>query len=168
MIPRYTRPRMTAIWEPANRFRIWFEIEAHACQAMAEIGIIPAEAATAIWAGGAHAMAALKQEPARQVARIDEIERVTKHDVIAFTTWLAEFIGPDSRFVHQGLTSSDVLDTGFAVQLTEAADLLLEDIDLLLDAIAKRAHEHRLTLTIGRSHGIHAEPTTFGVKLAGH
>jgi adenylosuccinate lyase len=135
---------------------------------MAELGIIPKDAAQAIWEGGKKAMAALKAEPAANVEKIDAIERVTKHDVIAFTTWLGEFIGPQSRFVHQGLTSSDVLDTSFAVQLTQAADILIADVDRLLAALKKRALEHKDTLTIGRSHGIHAEPTTFGVKLAGH
>ena len=168
MIPRYSRPQMAAIWAPANRFRIWFEIEAHACDAMAAAGVIPKAAAAAIWAGGRKAMEALKADPAGNVEKIDAIERVTKHDVIAFTTWLGEFIGPESRFVHQGLTSSDILDTSFAVQLKEAADLLIEDLDKLLAALKKRALEHRNTPTIGRSHGIHAEPTTFGVKLAGH
>ena len=159
---------MAAIWAPENRFRIWFEIEAHACDAMANMGVIPKEAAKAIWAGGAKAMAALEAQPAIEVEKIDAIERVTRHDVIAFLTWLGEFIGPQSRFVHQGMTSSDVLDTSFAVQLTQAADILLADVDRLLAALKKRALEHRDTLTIGRSHGIHAEPTTFGVKLAGH
>jgi adenylosuccinate lyase len=168
MIPRYSRPQMAAIWAPENRFRIWFEIEAHACDAMADMGVIPKEAAKAIWAGGAKAMAALGAQPAVEVERIDAIERVTRHDVIAFLTWLGEFIGPQSRFVHQGMTSSDVLDTSFAVQLTQAADILLADVDRLLAALKKRALEHKDTLTIGRSHGIHAEPTTFGVKLAGH
>jgi adenylosuccinate lyase len=168
MIPRYSRPQMAAIWTPENRFRIWFEIEAHACEAMAGLGIIPKAAAETIWAGGKKAMAALEADPAGNVARIDAIERVTRHDVIAFTTWLGEFIGPESRFVHQGLTSSDVLDTTFAVQLSQAADLLIADVDQLLAALGKRAHEHKSTPTIGRSHGIHAEPTTFGVKLAGH
>jgi adenylosuccinate lyase len=159
---------MAAIWAPANRFRIWFEIEAHACDALAKLGVIPKEAAAAIWAGGKKAMAALAADPAGNVEKIDAIERVTKHDVIAFLTWLGEFIGPQSRFVHQGMTSSDVLDTSFAVQLTQAADILLEDVDRLRAALKKRALEHKNTLTIGRSHGIHAEPTTFGVKLAGH
>ncbi len=168
MIPRYSRPQMAAIWAPANRFRIWFEIEAHACDAMAEAGVIPKDAAKAIWTGGRKAMEALKADPAGNVEKIDAIERVTKHDVIAFLTWLGEFIGPESRFVHQGMTSSDVLDTSFAVQLKEAADLLIEDVDKLLAALKKRALEHKDTPTIGRSHGIHAEPTTFGVKLAGH
>jgi len=168
MIPRYTRPQMAAIWAPANRFRIWFEIEAHACDAMAALGIIPKDAAMAIWEGGKKAMAALQADPTGNVEKIDAIERVTKHDVIAFTTWLGEFIGPASRFVHQGLTSSDILDTSFSVQLTEAADILIDDLDRLLAALKKRALEHKNTPTIGRSHGIHAEPTTFGVKLAGH
>src|SRR6185312_14667855 len=168
MIPRYSRPQMAAIWAPANRFRIWFEIEAHACEAMAEIGVIPNESLQAILKGGAKAMEALKANPAAEIEKIDAIERVTKHDVLAFTTWLAEYIGTESRFVHQGLTSSDVLDTTFAIQLTQAADILLEGLDRLLAALKKRALEHKDTLTIGRSHGIHAEPTTFGVKLAGH
>jgi adenylosuccinate lyase len=158
MIPRYSRPEMTSIWEPATRFRIWFEIEAHAASAMAEIGVIPKEAAAAIWDKGGKAEFG--------VARIDEIERVTKHDVIAFLTHLAEFVGPESRFIHQGMTSSDILDTCFNVQLVRAADILLADIDRVLVALKKRAIEHKDTLTIGRSHGIHAEPTTFGVKLA--
>ena len=168
MIPRYSRPEMVAIWEPQNRFRIWYEIEAHACDAMGELGIIPWDSARAIRAGGTKAMAALAANPAAEIEKIDAIERVTKHDVLAFTTWLAEFIGPESRFVHQGLTSSDVLDTTLAVQLTQAADILLADLDRVLAALKKRAIEHRMTPTIGRSHGIHAEPTTFGVKLAGH
>lgn len=158
MIPRYSRPEMTAIWEPATRFRIWFEIEAHAASAMAEIGIIPKEAAEVIWDKGGKAQF--------DVARIDEIERVTKHDVIAFLTHLAEFVGPEARFVHQGMTSSDILDTCLNVQLTRAADILLADINRVLEALKKRAFEHKDTITIGRSHGIHAEPTTFGVKLA--
>ena len=158
MIPRYSRPEMVAIWSPETRFRIWFEIEAHACDALAEIGVIPKEAAKNIWAKGGSATF--------DVARIDEIERVTKHDVIAFLTHLAEFIGPDSRFVHQGMTSSDVLDTCLSVQLTRAADILIADVDALLAALKTRAFEHKDTVTIGRSHGIHAEPTTFGVKLA--
>ncbi|MDP1965715.1 MAG: adenylosuccinate lyase [Reyranella sp.] len=168
MIPRYSRPQMAAIWAPENRFRIWFEIEAHACDAMVELGIVPKASAKAIWDGGAKAMAALKADPKGEIEKIDAIERVTKHDIIAFTTWLGEYIGPESRFVHQGLTSSDVLDTTFAVQLTQAADILLADVDKLLAALKKRALEHKDTLTIGRSHAIHAEPTTFGVKLAGH
>ncbi len=158
MIPRYSRPEMTAIWEPATRFRIWFEIEAHAASAMAEIGVIPKQAAEVIWEKGGKAEFDL--------SRIDEIERVTKHDVIAFLTHLAEFVGPEARFVHQGMTSSDILDTCLNVQLTRAADILLADIDRVLAALKKRAFEHKDTLTIGRSHGIHAEPTTFGVKLA--
>ncbi|MDF3073794.1 MAG: adenylosuccinate lyase [Alphaproteobacteria bacterium] len=162
MIPRYSRKPMTDIWEPENRFRIWFEIEAHACDALAELGVIPKSAAANIWTGGKKAMQKI------DVARIDEIERVTKHDVIAFLTWLGEFIGDDARFVHQGMTSSDVLDTCLSVQMKQAADLLLEGLDKLLAALKKRAFEHKNTLTIGRSHGIHAEPTTFGVKLAGH
>ncbi len=168
MVQRYSRPQMAAIWAPENRFRIWFEIEAHACDAMAEAGVIPKAAAKAIWDGGRKAMAARQADPAGNVEKIDAIERVTKHDVIAFLTWLGEFIGPESRFVHQGMTSSDVLDTSFAVQLTQAADILLADTDRLLAALKKRAFEHKNTLTIGRSHGIHAEPTTFGIKLAGH
>jgi adenylosuccinate lyase len=158
MIPRYSRPEMTALWEAQTRFRIWFEIEAHACDALAEIGVIPKEAAEAIWAKAGHVTF--------DVARIDEIEKVTKHDVIAFLTHLAEFIGPEARFVHQGMTSSDVLDTCLAVQLARASDILLADIDALLVALKRRAFEHKLTPTIGRSHGIHAEPMTFGLKLA--
>jgi adenylosuccinate lyase len=148
---------MTRIWEPENRFRIWFEIEAHACDAQAELGVIPKEAAKAVWERGQF-----------EIARIDEIERETKHDVIAFLTNLAEHVGPMARFVHQGMTSSDVLDTCLAVQLKQAADLLLTDLDQLLAALKARAFEHKLTPTMGRSHGIHAEPTTFGLKLAGH
>ncbi len=158
MIPRYSRQAMTDIWEPRTRFKIWFEIEAHACDALAELGVIPRESAKAIWDKAGHATF--------DVARIDEIERVTKHDVIAFLTHLAEFIGADSRFVHQGMTSSDVLDTCLSVQLARAADLLIADVDALLAAIKKRALEYKYTPTIGRSHGIHAEPTTFGLKLA--
>ncbi|MBP2228002.1 adenylosuccinate lyase [Azospirillum agricola] len=157
MIPRYTRPEMARIWEPENRFRIWFEIEAHACDAQAELGVIPKEAAAAVWERGKW-----------EIDRIDEIERETRHDVIAFLTNLAEHVGPEARFVHQGMTSSDVLDTCLAVQMTQAADLLLEDMDKLLAALKRRAFEHKNTVTIGRSHGIHAEPTTFGLKLAGH
>lgn len=157
MIPRYSRPAMTKIWEPENRFRIWFEIEAHACDAQAELGVIPKEAAKAVWDRGGF-----------DVARIDEIEAEVKHDVIAFLTSLAEHVGPEARFVHQGMTSSDVLDTCLSVQLTQAADLLLEDLDKLLAALERRAFEHKLTPTVGRSHAIHAEPTTFGVKLAGY
>jgi adenylosuccinate lyase len=158
MFPRYTRPEMASIWEPLTRFRIWFEIWAHAADAQAELGVIPKEAAKTIWAKG-------KDAPF-DVARIDEIEREVKHDVIAFTTHLAEFVGPDSRFVHQGMTSSDVLDTCFNVQLVRAADLLLADVDKVLAALKKRAFEHKMTPTIGRSHAIHAEPVTFGLKLA--
>jgi adenylosuccinate lyase len=158
MIPRYSRPEMTAVWSPETRFRIWFEIEAHACDALAEMGVIPKEAAKAIWEKGGKAKFDVK--------RIDEIERVTKHDVIAFLTHLAEFIGPDSRFVHQGVTSSDVLDTCLAVQLRRASDILIADVDALLAALKCRAYEHKMTPTIGRSHGVHAEPTTFGLKLA--
>jgi adenylosuccinate lyase len=165
MIPRYSRPQAAAIWSPENRYRIWFEIEALACEAMAEFGAIPSESARNIRTRGDAAMA--KFSPA-DTARIDEIESVTRHDVIAFLTWLAEHIGEDSRFVHQGLTSSDVLDTCLAVQLTQAADLLLADVDALLAALKTRAIEHKHTITIGRSHGIHAEPTSFGLKLAGH
>ena len=157
MIPRYSRPQMTRIWSPENRYRIWFEIEAHACDAQAALGIIPQSAARAVWERGAF-----------EVERIDEIERETRHDVIAFLTNLAEHVGPEARFVHQGMTSSDVLDTCLAVQLTEAADILLADLDALLAALKRRAFEHKLTPTVGRSHGIHAEPMTFGLKLAGH
>ena len=158
MIPRYSRPDMVQIWEPATRFRIWFEIEAHAATACAEIGIIPKEAARTIWDKG--------QAATFDVARIDEIEAVTKHDVIAFLTHLAEHVGPDARFVHQGMTSSDVLDTCLSVQMVRAADLLIADMDRVLAALKLRAFEHKNTITIGRSHGIHAEPTTFGIKLA--
>lgn len=158
MIPRYSRPDMVAIWSPETKFRIWFEIEAHACDALAAIGVIPKSAAETIWEKGGSATF--------DVDRIDEIEAVTKHDVIAFLTHLAEFVGPDSRFIHQGMTSSDVLDTCFNVQLVRATDLLLADMDKLLEALKRRAFEHKDTVTIGRSHGIHAEPTTFGVKLA--
>ena len=156
MIPRYSRPQMTAIWEAEARFRIWFEIEAHACDAQAILGIVPKKAAKTIWKKGKW-----------EIARIDEIERETKHDVIAFLTNLAEHVGPDARFVHQGMTSSDVLDTTLAVQLARASDLLLEGLDRLLAALKKRALEHKFTPTVGRSHAIHAEPTTFGLKLAG-
>ena len=156
---------MAAIWAPENRYRIWFEIEALACEAMAEFGDIPADAARNIRQRGDAALAAIG--PA-DLERIDEIERETRHDVIAFLTWLAERIGPDSRFVHLGLTSSDVLDTTLSVQLVQATDLLLADLDALLAALRTRAFEHRHTVTIGRSHGIHAEPTSFGLKLAGH
>ncbi len=165
MVPRYTRPAMAAIWAPENRFRIWFEIEALAAEAMAQVGAIPPEAARTIRDKGGAKLAAIG--PA-DLQRIDEIERETRHDVIAFLTWLAESVGPDSRFVHLGLTSSDVLDTCLSVQLTQAADLLLADVDEVLAALKARAFEHKFTLTIGRSHGIHAEPTSFGLKLAGH
>ncbi|WP_428535527.1 adenylosuccinate lyase [Rhodopila sp.] len=165
MIPRYSRPEMAAIWAPENRYRIWFEIEALAAEAMARIGAIPQDAARAIRDKGAPKLAAIN---AADIERIDAIERETRHDVIAFLTWLAEAIGPESRFVHQGMTSSDVLDTTLSVQLTQAADILLADIDAVLAALKARALEHKYTPTIGRSHGIHAEPTTFGLKLAGH
>jgi adenylosuccinate lyase len=156
MIPRYSRPAMTDIWEAQNRFRIWFEIEAHACDAQAALGIIPPEAARAVWQRGSF-----------EIERIDEIERETRHDVIAFLTNLAEHVGPEARFVHQGMTSSDVLDTCLAVQLKQAADILLADLDALLAVLKRRAFEHKMTMCVGRSHGIHAEPTTFGLKLAG-
>jgi len=158
MIPRYTRPEMASIWEPQTRFKIWFEIEAHAADAQAELGVIPREAAKTVWAKAKNATF--------DIARIDEIERETKHDVIAFLTHLAEIVGPEARFVHQGMTSSDVLDTCLNVQLARAADILIADIDRLLAALKKRAFEHKMTPTIGRSHGIHAEPVTFGLKLA--
>ena len=160
MIPRYSRPEMAAIWAPENVFRIMFEIEAHACDALAEAGVIPADAAKAVRERGD------KPYTPKRIARIDEIEAETKHDVIAFLTELSEQVGEEARFVHQGMTSSDALDTRFAVQLTQAADILLADLDRLLAALKTRAEEHKLTPTIGRSHGIHAEPTTFGVKLA--
>jgi len=159
MIPRYARPAMTAIWSAENRYRIWFEIEAHALDAMAELGVVPREAAAKVWEWW-------RTEPAIDIARIDAIEAETKHDVIAFLTWVAEQVGPEARFLHQGMTSSDVLDTALAVQLKAAAGLLLEDLDQLLDVLKRRAYEHKLTPTIGRSHGIHAEPVTFGLKLA--
>ena len=159
MIPRYARETMTAIWSPETKYRIWFEIEAHAADAMAELGIIPKEAARVIWEKG--------RDAKFDAERIDEIEREVKHDVIAFLTHLAEFVGPEARFVHQGMTSSDVLDTTLAVQLSRASDLLIADIGGLLAALKRRAFEYKLTPTIGRSHGIHAEPTSFGVKLAG-
>lgn len=158
MIPRYSRPEMVAIWSPETKFRIWFEIEAHACDALAELGVIPKESARMIWEKGGAAEF--------DVARIDEIEAVTKHDVIAFLTHLAEFIGPDSRFVHQGMTSSDVLDTTLNIQLVRAADILLADMDRVLAALKARAFEHKDTVRIGRSHGIHAEPTTMGLTFA--
>jgi adenylosuccinate lyase len=158
MIPRYTHPEMAAVWDPRTRFRIWFEIEAHAADAMAELGIIPKSAAKTIWEKG--------RDAEFDVSRIDAIEREVKHDVIAFLTYLAEIVGPEARFVHRGMTSSDVLDTCFNLQLMRAADILLLDLDELLSALKRRAFEHKYTLTIGRSHGIHAEPTTFGLKLA--
>ena len=159
MVPRYARPEMTAIWEPEARFRIWFEIEAHATDALAELGVVPKSAAKALWDWWG-------TNPKIDVAAIDAIEAVTKHDVIAFLTWVADNVGEEARFMHQGMTSSDVLDTCLAVQLARASDLLIADIDKLLDAIKRRAFEHKLTPTIGRSHGIHAEPVTFGLKLA--
>jgi adenylosuccinate lyase len=155
MIPRYSRPQMASIWAPETRFRIWFEIEAHALDKMAELGTVPKEAAAAVWERGAF-----------DVERIDAIEAEVKHDVIAFLTNVAEHVGPEARFLHQGMTSSDVLDTCLAVQLSRAADLLIEDLDALLEILRRRAFEHKLTPTIGRSHGIHAEPVTFGLKLA--
>ncbi|WP_380877084.1 adenylosuccinate lyase [Sphingomonas sp. DBB INV C78] len=159
MIPRYSRPEMVAIWTPENKFRIWFEIEAHATEALAELGVVPKSAAKALWDWW-------KTNPTIDVAAIDAIEAVTKHDVIAFLTWVAENVGDEARFMHQGMTSSDVLDTCLAVQLAEATDLLLADMDKLLEVLKRRAYEHKLTATIGRSHGIHAEPVTFGLKLA--
>ncbi len=155
MVPRYSRPDMVAIWTPEARFKIWFEIEAHATDALAELGVVPKEAAAAIWEKGAF-----------EVDRIDEIERETKHDVIAFLTNVAEHVGPEARFMHQGMTSSDVLDTCLAVQLAKASDILIADIDALLVVLERRAREHKMTPTIGRSHGIHAEPVTFGLKMA--
>ena len=155
MIPRYSRPEMTSIWSEQSKFQIWFEIEAHACDAQAQLGVIPASAAAAVWKHGKF-----------DIDRINEIERETKHDVIAFLTNLAEYVGDEARFVHQGMTSSDVLDTTLAVQMARASDLMLSGIDRLLLALDKRAKEHKYTPTIGRSHGIHAEPTTFGLKLA--
>ncbi len=160
MIPRYTRAEMAALWSPETKYRIWFEIEAHAADAMAELGVIPKSAAATIWAKG--------RDAKFDAARIDEIEREVKHDVIAFLTHLAEFVGPEARFVHLGMTSSDVLDTCLNVQLVRAADMLLADTDKVLAALKRRAFEHKLTPTVGRSHGIHAEPTTFGLKLASH
>jgi len=159
MIPRYARPEMTALWEPEARYRIWFEIEAHAADAMAGLGIVPPEAAETIWFADANS-------PPFDIDRIEAIEAETRHDVIAFLTHVAERTGPSARFLHQGMTSSDVLDTCLAVQLSRASDILLEDLDALLDVLKRRAHEHKLTPTIGRSHGIHAEPVTFGLKLA--
>jgi adenylosuccinate lyase len=159
MVPRYSRPDMTAIWTPEARYRIWFEIEAHATDALAELGVVPQEAADALWAWW-------RTDPVIDVAAIDAIEAVTKHDVIAFLTWVAEHVGEQARFMHQGMTSSDVLDTTLAVQLSRAADILIADLDGLLAVLERRAREHKLTPTIGRSHGIHAEPVTFGLKLA--
>jgi adenylosuccinate lyase len=160
MIPRYCRPEAAAIWSPQAKYRIWFEIEAHAADAMAELGVVPKAAAQEIWARG--------KEAVFDSDRIDEIERVVKHDVIAFLTHVAEIVGPEARFLHQGMTSSDVLDTCLAVQLARSADLLIAGVDRVLAALKTRAYEHKLTPTVGRSHGIHAEPTTFGLKLAGH
>ena len=157
MIPRYSREEMAAIWSPSAKFQIWFEIEAHACDAQASLGVIPKEAAQAVWDRGQF-----------DIDRIDEIERETKHDVIAFLTNLAEYVGPEARFVHQGMTSSDVLDTTLAVQLARASDILMAGLDRVCEALKTRAYEFKMTPTIGRSHGIHAEPTTFGLKLAGH
>jgi adenylosuccinate lyase len=158
MIPRYSRKEMAQIWDPQTRFKIWFEIEAHAADRMAELGIVPKEAAKTIWAKA--------KDATFDVARIDEIESVTKHDVIAFLTHLSEIVGPEARFVHQGMTSSDVLDTCFNVQLARASDILIADVDEVLTALETRAFEHKKTVCIGRSHGIHAEPVTFGLKLA--
>ncbi len=159
MVPRYARPAMSAIWEPEARYRIWFEIEAHATEKLGELGVVPESAAKALWDWW-------KTDPEIDVPAIDAIEAVTKHDVIAFLTWVAEQVGDEARFMHQGMTSSDVLDTTLSVQLAKASDILLEDLDLLLAAIERRAQEHKYTPTIGRSHGIHAEPVTFGLKLA--
>ncbi|MDE2042390.1 MAG: adenylosuccinate lyase, partial [Alphaproteobacteria bacterium] len=159
MVPRYARPDMVRIWDPENRFRIWFEIEAHATEALSSLGVVPQAAAKALWDWWA-------TKPTIDVAAIDAIEAVTKHDVIAFLTWVAEQVGDEARFMHQGMTSSDVLDTCLAVQLEQASDILLADIDALLAAIKRRAEEHKLTPCIGRSHGIHAEPGTFGLKMA--
>ena len=159
MVPRYARPQMTALWEPEAKYRIWFEIEAHATEKLGQLGVVPESAAKALWDWW-------KTDPEIDVAAIDAIEAVTKHDVIAFLTWVAEQVGDEARFMHQGMTSSDVLDTTLAVQLAKASDLLLEDLDQLLAAIRRRAEEHKYTPTIGRSHGIHAEPVTFGLKLA--
>lgn len=159
MVPRYARPEMTAIWEPEAKYRIWFEIEAHATEKLGELGVVPKSAAEALWAWW-------DTNPTVDVEAIDAIEAVTKHDVIAFLTWVAENVGDEARFMHQGMTSSDVLDTTLAVQLARSADLMLQDLDLLLAAIKRRAEEHKYTPTIGRSHGIHAEPVTFGLKMA--
>ena len=155
MIPRYSRPEMTHVWSENFKFQIWFQIEAHACDAQAKLGVIPHSSARTIWEKGKF-----------DVDRINEIERETKHDVIAFLTNLAEYVGPDARFIHQGMTSSDILDTSLSVQLARAADILLSGLDRLLSALKVRAIEHKYTPTIGRSHAIHAEPTTFGIKLA--
>ena len=162
MIPRYSRPKMAKIWEPANKFRLWFEIEAHACVAQAELGIIPTEVAKCVWEKG--------DQPYTQVRidRIEEIEQTTHHDVIAFLTELSEQVGDEARFIHQGMTSSDVLDTSLALQMCQAADIIIEDIEELLLVLERRANEHKNDVCIGRSHAIHAEPTTFGIKLAGH
>ncbi|MBU1335632.1 MAG: adenylosuccinate lyase [Alphaproteobacteria bacterium] len=165
MIPRYSRPEMVSIWSAETRFAIWFEIEAHATTKLAELGVVPRESAQNIW-DVMNARKAATGDYGFDVARIDEIERTTKHDVIAFLTHLSEIVGPDARFVHQGMTSSDILDTTLSVQMARAADLLIADCDALLAALKRRAFEHKNTITIGRSHGIHAEPTTFGVKLA--
>ncbi len=160
MIPRYSRPEMAAIWLPETRYRIWFEIEAHACDAMAKIGVIPKDAAKTIWERGRPAVDTI------DIGRIDEIEREVKHDVIAFLSYLGEHVGPAARFIHQGMTSSDVLDTALAVQLSRATDILIADLDLLLEVLERRAFEFKDTQCVGRSHGVHAEPTTFGIKLA--
>ncbi|MFN3807556.1 adenylosuccinate lyase [Asticcacaulis sp.] len=160
MIPRYSRQDAAAIWDPSTKYKIWFEIEAHAATKMAELGVIPTEAAETLWAKG--------KDASFDADRIDEIERTVKHDVIAFLTHVSEIVGPEARFLHQGMTSSDVLDTCFAVQLQRSADLLIEGVDLVLAALKKRALEHKFTPTVGRSHGIHAEPVTFGLKLAGY
>ena len=158
MIPRYSRKEMTDIWSPESKFRIWFEIEAHAADALADMGVIPVEAAKVIWEKGGSATF--------DIDRIDEIEREVKHDVIAFLTHLSEIVGDESRFIHQGMTSSDVLDTCFNVQLTKAADLMIADLDRLLEALKERAFEYKNAVCIGRSHAIHAEPITFGLKMA--
>ena len=160
MIPRYSRPECADLWSPETKYSIWFEIEAHAADAMAELGVIPKDAAKAIWEKGRNVV--------WNADRIDEIERVVKHDVIAFLTHVSEVVGPEARFLHQGMTSSDVLDTCLAVQLSRASDMLIADVDMVLAALKRRALEHKFTPTVGRSHGIHAEPTTFGLKLAGH
>src|SRR5689334_148705 len=162
MVPRYSRPEMSAIWSPENRYRIWWEIEVFAAEAMGKIGMIPADDARTIRAAyDQHVLGEI------DIDAIDRIEAVTKHDVIAFLTWAGEKLGPEKRWLHQGMTSSDVLDTTLAVQLKESADLLIADIDGLLEVLKRRAFEHKATPIIGRSHGIHAEPTTFGLKLAG-